>query len=347
MITQALPYAGSLDQIGFVSSSVVDDGPGAGNRVIDVQPMGGIHCRILPDRGLDLGPAWYQGFPLDWRSSVGFPSAATASGRPWLESFGGGLMVTCGPDNVGPDCTDAGRDYGLHGRHAATPASRVSIDVNADDEVISIRGLIRHASVFGPNLLTDRTIRISLGRPRIEVRDRITNQGSRPEPLMLLYHLNIGYPVMSPASRVVIDSEAVLPRDDFATQALNQWAVGAEPSSGAPPQVFEHVMKTWPSPAHATVLNSSFAPCDGIGVRVSVDQRQMPRLWQWRNMAPGMYLTGIEPANCGVRGRDVERSEGLVQELPPGSSSEFGFVVEAATGRDGLARLMQEEQKEE
>lgn len=342
VITQALPYVGSWDQIALVSSSVVSDGPGVGNRVIDVHPMGGIHCRILPDRGLDLGPASYQGFPLDWRSSAGFPNAPTAAGRPWLESFGGGLMVTCGPDNVGPDCTDEGVRYGLHGRHSATPASRVSIDVDSDDQLITIRGQIRHTSVYGPNLLTDRTIKVSLGRPRIEVRDHISNQGFRPEPLMLLYHLNFGYPVVSPDSQVMIDSDGVVPRDAAAAEELSRWADGAEPSTDAPPQVFEHLLKSWPTPGQAMVVNPSFVPTDGIAVRVTFDQRQLPRLWQWRNLAPGMYLAGIEPANCGVRGRDIERGEGLVPELAPGSSSEFGFVVEAVTGQNGIAKMMHE-----
>ena len=42
-----------------------------GMRVVDVAPAGGIAVRMLPDRGLDLGQAWFAGHPLAWVSEVG------------------------------------------------------------------------------------------------------------------------------------------------------------------------------------------------------------------------------------------------------------------------------------
>ena len=79
-------------------TSVVANGPAAGCRAIDLRVEAGITLRLLPDRGLDAGDAWFAGVPLDWRSPVG-ESASVAN--DWMLSFGGGLMVTCGLLNVG------------------------------------------------------------------------------------------------------------------------------------------------------------------------------------------------------------------------------------------------------
>ena len=45
---------------------------------------------------------------------------------------------------------------------------------------------------------------------------------------------------------------------------------------------------------------------------VSWDPRQLPRLWQWRMLRTGMYVTGLEPATCGLAGRAAERAAGTV-----------------------------------
>ena len=79
-------------------SSLVTDGRAAGCRAIDLRVEGGIELRLLPDRGLDAGDAWFAGVPLDWRSPVGETAAVDFD---WMQSFGGGLMVTCGLRNVG------------------------------------------------------------------------------------------------------------------------------------------------------------------------------------------------------------------------------------------------------
>lgn len=340
-------YVGSTDQLVYVSSSTMLDGLQAGGRVIDVHPLGGLHCRVLVDRGLDIGPAWVDGQPLDWRSPIGFPASARAAGRPWLEAFGGGLMVTCGPDNVGPDCEDDGLPYGLHGSHSSTPASDVRVDVAPDRSSIDVVGTIRHAAVFGPNVLVRRTITFSIGSARLRVRDVITNEGCRPEPLMLLYHLNFGFPLVSPESVLRIASSSVVPRDDVSASALDAWDTFAEPDVNAPSQVFEHCFDSTVTQAHALLANQTYAASGGIAARISVDRREMTRLWHWRSMAPDVYLTGIEPANCGVGGRQQERAAGSVDELLPGECREFGFSLEATTGAEGVAAMVSAHSQED
>ena len=87
----------NLDSVLWARDSIIDSGAAAGSRAIDVRVWDGIGFRIYPDRGLDLGQAWFRGVPLAWVSAVGETSALTdPSGMRWGDAFGGGLMTTCG-----------------------------------------------------------------------------------------------------------------------------------------------------------------------------------------------------------------------------------------------------------
>ena len=61
----------NLDQLASATTSTVVDGRAAGCRAVDLRVAGGIDVRILPDRGFDIGQAWFGGLPLAWISSVG------------------------------------------------------------------------------------------------------------------------------------------------------------------------------------------------------------------------------------------------------------------------------------
>ena len=61
----------NLDAVLPIRESTVAAGPAAGTRVIDIPAWDGIAIRVLPDRGFDLGQAWYRGVPLAWVSTAG------------------------------------------------------------------------------------------------------------------------------------------------------------------------------------------------------------------------------------------------------------------------------------
>jgi hypothetical protein len=60
-------------------------------------------------------------------------------------------------------------------------------------------------------------------------------------------------------------------------------------------------------------------------------------MWQWRMLGPGMYLTGLEPANCGLAGRAAEREAGTIDELEPGEVRTSGIRIRVAVGSDAQA----------
>jgi hypothetical protein len=60
-------------------------------------------------------------------------------------------------------------------------------------------------------------------------------------------------------------------------------------------------------------------------------------MWQWRMLGPGMYLTGLEPANCGLAGRAVEREAGALPMLEPGEARRSGVTLRVSLGAEAQA----------
>ena len=181
---ELLRRIGRLEQVAGIEPFVFDDGPSRGVRAFRFRTGSGLSFDVLPDRGMDLGLAEHRGTPLAWLSPNGIvaPAFHEVGGEGWLNSFPGGLLVTCGLRNVGPPGERGGEEFGLHGRASHIPATGVSYDAFWDEEgcVLVASGQIRESSVFGPNLVLRRRIMARVGESRIRIEDQIEN-GQRPD----------------------------------------------------------------------------------------------------------------------------------------------------------------------
>jgi hypothetical protein len=326
---------GDLSQVAGAREVRLSDGSEDGVRALDVRILGGIQTLVLLDRGMDLGPAWYGGFPLSWQSPTGIVHPSYFRDDTWLRSFHGGLLVTCGLQNVGPENVDEGTSHGLHGRISNTPARNVTWRLAADERglAVEVEGEVREADVYGADLILRRRLRFPIGEARIEIADEVENRGFDAAALMLLYHFNIGYPVVDDGAQLRAPEATIVGRDDAAQARVAEHASFQPPERDFPALVYEHRLKD-PGAAQATigVLNERSPAAGAIGVAVSYAPQQLQRLWQWRMLAPGMYLAGLEPANCGIRGRAEERAAGDLDYLEPGERRTFTLTVRAAVG---------------
>ncbi len=53
----------------------------------------------------------------------------------------------------------------------------------------------------------------------------------------------------------------------------------------------------------------------------------------------GTYVTGLEPANCLVEGRDKDRARGILQFLEPGEQREYVLELGVVTGPEAIAAM--------
>jgi hypothetical protein len=310
--TMKLPRdaVGHPDQLASAVASVVSDGPATGCRAIDLRVWDGIDLRLLPDRGLDAGAAWFGGVPLAWISPVGETAPVrNAHGLDWLRGFGGGLVTTCGLRNVGAPSEG-------HGQHGELREQRATVEAveRGEDGVLTVRGRVAEADCLRFSLELSRTWRTRVGEGRVELVDVVRNHGRRAEPAPMLYHVNLGAPLWGEGAELVLDSRAVRPRDDDAApyaDAWSQWPGVVD----APERVFEHDVAPGPDGwAQASVRNVRL----GLEVSLRWDAATMPRFWQWVHPAPGVAVLGLEPANCSVLGRAHDRASGRLPELQPG-----------------------------
>jgi hypothetical protein len=287
-------------------SSVVTDGRAAGGRAIDLRVEHGIDLRLLPDRGLDAGDAWFRGLPLDWRSPVG-ETAAIAN--DWVRSFGGGVMVTCGLLNVGVPS----EGHGQHGDFTFQPA-RVEAVERAGD-VLEVRGTVEEVTALGHHLNVRRTWRTHAGEGRVELEDVVVNRGRETTQALQLYHVNLGAPLWTEGAGLVLDARATHPRDEDAAPFAGSWQTAPGVVDGANERVFEHEVVPG-----ADGFCSAAVRHPGVGLELEVrwDAATMPRMWQWVHPAPGLGVLGLEPANCGVLGVAHDRAEGRLPVLAPG-----------------------------
>jgi galactose mutarotase-like enzyme len=326
---------GRLEQVAGVTPLVLDEGPAHGVRALRFHTGGGLAFDVLPDRGMDFGSAEYKGLPLAWLSHTGgvAPSFYEPEGEGWLRSFGGGLLVTCGLQNVGPPGEREGERLGLHGRISHTPASNVSREARWDEEgcVLLARREVRESRMFGPNLMLRRTVSARLGEPKLRVEDEVENEGFRPEPLMLLYHVNLGWPLLDETARLLGPGAAPEPRDEEAAAGLESWDRFAAPTPGFAERVFYHGPVAgadgW---AEARLEN----PALGLGLSVRFRPEELSQFVQWTMTGEGTYVAGLEPATCWVGGYEAEEAAGRVIWLEPGEARRYRLEVLVAEVRE-------------
>jgi len=334
---------GRMDQVAGARPFVFDDGPARGMRGIDVWTGSGLGFTALPDRCLDIGQCRFAGRALAWRSSTGDvrPERYEPQGFGWLRMFHGGLVTTCGLRHFGaPDADENGESWGLHGRASSLAAEDVAIERawEGGQFVVRIRGRVTEAEVFKPAIRLDRTITTSLGSRSIRIDDRVTNVGYQASTAMLLYHVNLGWPLLSEKSRLLVNYTSIRPVTDHAAKALASHREMLPPTPG----IKELVYTMEPKAGRDGLCRAALVNPDldgGLAVSVAWPKAAMPYVMEWKMMGQGEYVLGIEPANCPFPPRAALRQSGKMPMLGPGESFQAGLVLSVHVGAAELRAL--------
>lgn len=331
---ELLAYVGQMEQLASIRPMQADDGRARGSRVLQVDTGGGLSFRVMADRALDIGHAVFKGISLAWSSPSGeaHPSYYEAQNAGWLRSFQGGLMTTCGLDQFGAPGNDEGEEFGLHGRISNLPAQNVNYRAywKDDEYLLEIGGEVRQARLFGENLVLRRRILTSLGATSFRVEDTVTNEGFEPQPHMILYHCNLGFPLVSEGARIYLEAEGTFPRDAEAEEGLSNWNVLQPPTAGYQEQVFRHKLATNDDGVSWVQLDNREV---FLSLHLSYSSYSLPHLFQWKMMGQGAYVLGLEPANSSaIEGRAVARQRNDLQVLEPGENRSYWLKFSVLEG---------------
>lgn len=336
---ELLKRTGHLDQVAGVRLVTLSDGNERGVRVLEFRTGSGFSFEVLVDRAFDIGRCEFQGMSIGWESPVGY-------GGPWygeyvdlgfLRNWGGGLLTTCGLDHALFMAEDTAEQYnyppkktesfGLHGRVSNRPARLTGYGTRweGDEAVLWAEGEVSQASVFGENLLLKRRIETRVGDATFTVHDEVVNLGWNPTPHMLLYHINIGFPVVDEGAELIVPTRAAIPRGDFDPGAYRTLVA---PQPAFVEEVVEHdIIAEADGSVPVGIINRK----RGIGAYEIFDIRQLPAHFVWRMMGEGTYVAGIEPCTNRPAGRMDARERGELIILQPGESRSYDLELGALT----------------
>lgn len=285
------------------------EGKAKGTDIIEVCTAGGLQVDILPDSGLDIGQVRYRGVNMSYICKNGYDSPAIMAPyeTEFSNTFSGGLLYTCGLRNVGPAHRDNGEWHPSHGRYHSLAAEHTGAAIEGDEVVVT--GTVRESALFGHLLEVRRTIRIPCSGASITLEDTITNLTPRDEELMVIYHCNFGYPMLSEKARLILpEARETTARTEFAQSFIGRECGFDAPIDSEPERVFFHRMR---SDFHASLQNPEL----GVELALSWSGGTLPVLAEWRSMASGDYVLGLEPTNTYILGRSAERENGTLQTL--------------------------------
>lgn len=329
---------GDISQIAGAQPFELSDGRERGSRGVRLYNAAGLELQVIAERGLGITALSFQGIPLPYISPVGtaHPAYAEATGLGWLRNWPGGFLTPCGLTQVGSPCDDVGAALGLHGRVSNLPARNVHWGGEwvGEDYQVWVEGIVQEAAVFGENLTLVRRIWTGLAEPRFWIEDRVVNHGFSPAPLMFLQHINLGFPLVDSTARLELPQRVTEPRDEPARQGLGQHCEFHEPVNGYQEQVFYHYLEVGEDGDVRVGLNNpAFYGGRGLSLYIQYPLQEYPVLVEWKMMGVGMYVVGIEPANCHVGGRCQERERGTLQMLAPQETRTFHLEIGFATGK--------------
>jgi len=296
---------------------------------------GALCVDVLPTRGMGIWRVRQHqslfpsggGTTLGWRSPVRGPVHPAyvplfdPSGLGWLEGFDE-LLCRCGLESNGaPDFDATGKlQYPLHGRIANLPAHRVELVVDEDASRLALRGVVAETRFHFQSLRLTTTITTLFGSREFSWADEVENIGGRAATMQMLYHFNIGEPLLRPGARITAPIATVAPLTKVAADAgMETWNLMPPPRAGSAEQVY--VLDLAADEAGETrVLVDQLEGDEAVSLRFN--KRTLPCLTVWRNTAAEAdgYVFGIEPGTNYPNPRTFEQRHGRAVTLKPGAT---------------------------
>lgn len=265
----------NFQQIASIRRYTLTQGREKGLDVLECD-NGKIRFLLNVSKACDIMQLYHEGQNMSFISKNGF----TKREIPFLNRFEGGMLYTCGLDSVG------GRDgFELHGTLHNIPAEITRSECNENG--IFVEAVIRDTALFGKNLVLKRKIFSAIGGDSVSVEDTLTNEGYKAEEYCLLYHINVGYPMLDEGAKILADVEDYTPRTAWAKQNK---ATMYEVSAPVPNQEETCYFLKMRKP-EISLFNEKI----NKKLTVSYSENTLPCFVEWKSMASGDYALGLEP----------------------------------------------------
>ena len=289
---------GSPEQLCMAQRVQVTDGRGNGARQIYVA-NGKLNFVLSESNALDILRLWHEGTNVGFVSKNGLYTAPA----DFLGAFPAGMLYTCGFDAIG-----GVEGHAIHGRVHSIPAQ--SRELSANENGVKVVAEIRDTALFGQNLSMTRTISTAVGSGEVKIEDRLVNCAFRDEKYCMLYHVNVGYPMVDAGARIVGKFALSKPRTPWSAHEMAKMLEVETPKDNAEETCYFHMTKD----GKMSIENKS------LGKRFTVAS-SLRRFVQWKSRASGDFVVGLEPCTSWLDG------ELKYSVLKPGKSVKHTIVL--------------------
>ncbi len=307
---------------------------------------GSFRTAILPTRGMSLWKCWVGDIEFGWQSPCEGPvhpslvPISDPSGLGWLDGFDE-FLVRCGlHSNGAPEFDERGHlKHSLHGRIGNLPAHSLQVEIDPLADIVDIRGVVDELRFLIYGLRLETHIRLHVGRSSLTISDTVTNLFTRPTTMQMLYHINIGQPILEAGSKLMVPVQQIAPRDTVAAANIDRWDTFDAPTDGFAEQV--HFVQPYADAnGWSTAMVHDVQGEKGLAVRF--DTRTLPYLIFWKNAmaVEEGYVLGIEPATGFPNVRSFEEARGRLVQLVGGQSITFRVELDCLSTRYAVRQAL-------
>lgn len=314
-------------------------------RAYDVDPASGLRFSVSESKGMDLFDLSYKGIRFSFVTKAGYssPWITEEQGMAYRNNLGAGFLYTAGLSNVGGPVEDGGFYHNVHGNLKNIPAENVSWGSvwDGDECALKLSGDVRDAAFFGRNLLLHRELSVNVGEKRFFIRDTVENQGFAEEQIMLLYHMNLGYPVLDADTRLLAPVVREEPLSEHTRRNDPDYARMIAPVDNN--EEYLHALTLACDGDNRTAC-AAYNERLGLGLYIRYNADWLKYLIEWKCMSSGDYALGMLPSTCRPSGREANRTNGDLRTLGPFERFENALeigIIEGGAERDAYLQSIE------
>ena len=265
-----------FSQIAGIRRYMVTEGREKGLDILDCS-NGKLRFLLNVTKACDMMQLFCDGQNMTFVSKNGFTQRET----PFGNRFEGGMLYTCGLDSVG------GRDgYPLHGTYHNMTAEVTRAECTEDG--ITVEATIRSTALFGRNLVMYRRITADILGETLRLEDRLVNRGFGKEDYCLLYHINVGYPMLDNGAKIEAQVLENTPRTPW-SETHKATFLDMEAPLPLKEETCYFLKLAEPK---VSLKNATNGKC----FTLNYSAETLPAFIEWKSMACADYALGLEPA---------------------------------------------------
>lgn len=291
-------------QVACLRRYTYTSGKEKGIEVIDCD-NGKIRFLLNVTKALDIMQLYHEGQNMSFVSKNAF----TAREIDFSHRFEGGMLYTCGLDSVGRR-KDA--DIELHGTFHNNNADVIRTECNEDG--IFVEAIISSTELFGKNLVMRRKVTSPIGSEKVIIEDTLENRAFATDEYCILYHINLGYPMLDDGTNIVADISGYETRTEWSEKNTEGMFKITDSIPNNPETCYFLDMKK----PEISLVNSKA----GKKFTVKYSNDTLPCFTEWHSMASGDYALGFEPASTKLDDSFV------LKPIAPGEKINFRVELE-------------------